>query len=82
MNKMLKKICTANGIALDDPDAERKAMDILTGNDEESTVHENRAEYHYICGFCEGLIENTVKVNLWGHVICPHCKVPNIPYKP
>ena len=82
MNKILKKICIANGISLDDADAERKAMDLLTGNDEESAVHESEADYHYLCGNCDGFIESTVKPNMWGHIMCPHCKIPNIPQKP
>ena len=82
MNKMLKRICLSNGISLDDDEAERKAMDILTGNDEESAVHEDEVEHYYLCGMCEGSISQTVKVNRWGHIICPHCKTPNIPNKP
>lgn len=82
MNKILKKMCLANGISLDDADAERKAMDILTSNDEESAVHKNESVFNYICGYCEGLIDSTIKANMWGHIICPHCKTPNIPYNP
>ncbi len=83
MNKILKKICTDNDIDIDDPDAERKAMDILTGNDAESSVHEESAgEYFYVCGECEGIIESNAYINQFGHVICPHCKTPNIPIKP
>jgi hypothetical protein len=81
MDKMLKKICLANGISLEDDEAARKAMDILTGNDGESAVHDEEVEYFFICGMCEGSISQTTKVNVWGHMICPHCKTPNIPNK-
>ena len=82
MNKMLKKICLANGIPLDDADAERKAMDILTGNDDESQTHETAAADYYLCGSCEQRIELDEPVNVFGHIICPHCKIPNLPKKP
>jgi len=78
MNKMLKKICLANGIPLDDADAERKAMDILTGNDDESQTHETSTADYYLCGSCEQRIESDEPVNVFGHIICPHCKMPNL----
>jgi hypothetical protein len=82
MNKMLKNICTANGIDIDDPDAERKAMDILTGNDAESSVHEIAKDFYYLCGGCDGVIESSTLPNMFGHIVCPHCNTPNIPNKP
>jgi hypothetical protein len=80
MNKMLKNICLANGISLDDPEAERKAMDVLTGNDEESAVHDTGI--HFLCGNCGGRIAEDTPVNIFGHIICPHCNIPNITHKP
>ena len=81
MNKMLKNICLSNDISLDDPEAERKAMDVLTGNDEESAVHDEGILF--LCGGCGGLIPSDTPVNVFGHIICPHCKMPNIiPNKP
>lgn len=82
MNKMLKKICLANGIPPDDADAERKAMDILTGNDDEPQSHETSTTDYYLCGSCEQRIEADEPVNVFGHIICPHCKIPNLPKKP
>jgi hypothetical protein len=79
MNKMLKNICLANEIDLNDPEAARKAMDILTGNDGESVVHSNEP-VHY-CGSCDAPIDISAPVNFLGHLICPHCKAPNIPPK-
>tara|TARA_B110000503_G_C7057229_1_gene375027 strand:+ start:625 stop:870 length:246 start_codon:yes stop_codon:yes gene_type:complete len=81
MNKMLKNICLSNDISLDDPEAERKAMDVLTGNDEESAVHDEGILF--LCGGCGGQIPSDTPVNVFGLIICPHCKMPNIiPNKP
>ena len=82
MNKMLKNICLANSISLDDPEAERKAMDILTGNDGEAQEHETKAVVFYLCGMCEQRMPSDIPVNVFGHIMCPHCNTPNLPNKP
>ena len=76
MNKMLLNICKAHGIDPSEPGAQKRAMDLLTGNGDtpSATEQEPKREVMYVCGACRHELGYDEATNSrFMTVLCPHC---------